>query len=129
MISELSGENCGLLRQNGGAPVLVAYLNQNAYSRQLKALIELSDYFTDKLKIYVTRDVGLRASAGTKITGTPTYLLLRNDLEQDRLLGEADAKRLKKFVSLHLSQSPGAASPAAGRNARPPDSQGAPGAR
>lgn len=106
MISELSSKNCGDLRHTSGGPVLVAYLNQTAYSRQLKALIELSDTFNDLLKIYVTRDTSLKASVGVAdINGTPTFLLLQNDSERDRLLGESDAKRLKNFVELNLASS------------------------
>jgi len=103
MISELSRENCWSLSQNSDDVVLVAYLSRTASSRQLKALIELSDEFSDLLRIYVTRDAGLKVSGnGANITGTPTYLLVRNNREQNRLLGEADAQRLKKFVAVYL---------------------------
>jgi len=103
MISELSRENCWSLSHDSDDVVLVAYLSRTASSRQLKALIELSDEFSDLLRIYVTRDAGLKVSGnGAQITGTPTYLLVCNDREQNRLLGEADAQRLKKFVAVYL---------------------------
>jgi|GEM_PF-1166994 len=103
MISELNRENCWSLSLNSDDAVLVAYLSRTASSRQLKALIELSDEFSDLLRIYVTRDAGLKVSGnGAHITGTPTYLLVRNDHEQNRLLGEADVQSLKKFVASYL---------------------------
>ena len=106
MITELSRENCWSLRQNESSPVLVACLNQTTYRRQLKALIELSEAFNEGLKIYITRDATLNVFINVAdITGTPTYILLWNGVEQGRLLGEADAERLKNFVGLHLEAS------------------------
>jgi hypothetical protein len=103
MISELNSENCWSIAHNSDDVALVAYLSRTASSRELKSLIELSDEFSDLLRIYVTRDAGLKVSGnGANITGTPTYLLVRNDREQNRLLGEADAQQLKKFVQLYL---------------------------
>ncbi len=105
MITELSREHCWSLRQQDSGPVLVAYLNQTTYSRQLKALIELSDACRDDVRIYVTRDTGLKViSSAADITGTPTYILVCNGAEQDRLLGESDALRLHNFVSRHLGK-------------------------
>jgi hypothetical protein len=102
MIRELGSADCGMLGHNSG-PALIAYLNHTAYSRQLKTLIEIADAFSDLLKIYVARDIALKALAGAvDIKGTPTYLLIDNDLEQGRLLGEADAKRLAEFIRNNL---------------------------
>jgi hypothetical protein len=103
MIIELNRENCWSIAHDSDDAVLVAYLSRTASSRELKALIELSEEFSDLLTIYVTRDMALKVSGnGEHITGTPTYLLVCNDLEENRLLGEADVQRLKKFVSLYL---------------------------
>lgn len=106
MITELNRENCWSLADNSDGSVLVAYLGRTTSSRQLKALIELSEEFRDVLRIYVTRDTALKVPGNSAdITGTPTYLLVAHDREQNRLLGEADAQRLKKFVALHLEES------------------------
>ncbi len=108
MIIELSREHCWSLRQHDRCPALVAYLNKITYSRQLKSLIELSEAFSDDLKIYVTRDTSLKViSSGSAIQGTPTYILVINGAEQDRLLGESDALRLKHFVGPHIEQATG----------------------
>ena len=102
MIRELVRADCGILGHNSGT-ALIAYLNHTAYSRQLKTLIEIADAFSDLLKIYVARDIALKASVNAAdITGTPTYLLLQDDLEQGRMLGEADAKRLTEFIRRNL---------------------------
>jgi hypothetical protein len=102
MISELNSENCWSFAHQKDESVLVAYLSHTASSLQLKTLIELSGEFVDVLSIYVTRDMSLQVigNAG-EITGTPTYLLIRNQKEQNRLLGEADVHQLKKFVGMN----------------------------
>ena len=106
MISELNRENCWSLAHHKNESVLVAYLCRTAASCQLKALIELSEEFGDVLRIYVTYDTALQVFGNAAgITGTPTYLLICNEKEQSRLLGEADAQRLKKFVAVHLEGS------------------------
>lgn len=106
MIDELSPEHCWSLRQHDHCPVLIAYLNQTTYSRQLKALIELSEVFRDELKIYVTRDTRLKvAGDSADITGTPTYILVQDGAERDRMLGESDAERLKNFVGIRFDLS------------------------
>lgn len=106
MISELNRENCWSLAHNNDGSALIAYLSRTTSSRQLKALIELSEEFSDVLRIYVTRDTALKVTGNTAdITGTPTYVLVRNDKEQNRLLGEADAQRLKNFVAVYLEGS------------------------
>lgn len=103
MISELKNENCWSLASNSNDAVLVAYLSRAASGIQLKALIELSDKISGSLRMYFTCDKALRVSAnGARITGTPTYLLIHNGRELSRLLGEADAQRLKDFVALYL---------------------------
>jgi len=114
MISELSREHCWALRQHDRCPALVAYLNKITYSSQLKSLIELSEACRDALRIYVTRDITLKViSGGAEIQGTPTYLLVLNGAEQDRLLGESDALRLKHFAAPYIEK-------AEGRNSLPP---------
>jgi hypothetical protein len=106
MITELNCENCWSLAHHKDESVLVAYLSRTASSKQLKALIELSGESGDVLRIYVTHDLALQVSSNAaEITGTPTYLLIRNAKEQRRLLGEADAQRLKKFVAEHIEGS------------------------
>lgn len=106
MISELNRDNCWSLSYENDGSMLVAYLSRTASSRQLKALIELSEEYGDVLRIYVTRDTALKVPGNTAdITGTPTYLLVSNDKEQNRLLGEADTQRLKKFVAVYLGES------------------------
>jgi len=99
MIIEIGVDNCEKLSQKFGA-VLVAYLSYNgAYKNQLKNLIEVSELFGDSLKIYVTRELSLKAAGnGPGIAGTPTFLLLMDGVEASRLLGEADRGRLVKFI-------------------------------
>jgi hypothetical protein len=99
MIIEIGVDNCEKLRQKAGA-VLVAYLNYNGtYKKQLKTLIEVSEIFSDSLKIYVTREMSLKTGANAPaIAGTPTFMLLMDGEEESRLLGEADTGRLIKFI-------------------------------
>ena len=83
---------------------LVACLNRmSAYIEQLKALIELSSRFAGVLTIYIIADGSLKKlkigdSCEARILGTPTFLLLHNGSEQARLLGEANAEKLTRFL-------------------------------
>jgi hypothetical protein len=99
MIIEIGVENGERLSQKSGA-VLVAYLSYNGtYKKQLKTLIEVSEIFSDSLKIYVTRETSLKAAGNAPaIAGTPTFLLLMDGSEESRILGEADKDRLIKFI-------------------------------
>jgi hypothetical protein len=99
MIIEIGVDNSEKLSQKSGA-VLVAYLNYNGtYKKQLKTLIEVSEIFSDSLKIYVTRETSLKAGGNVPaIAGTPTFMLLMDGEEESRLLGEADTGRLIKFI-------------------------------
>ncbi len=105
MIIEIGVDNCEQLSQKAGA-VLVAYLNYNGtYKKQLKTLIEVSELFSDSLKIYVTREMSLKAGGNPPaIAGTPTFMLLRDGEEESRLLGETDKGRLIKFIQNNLPE-------------------------
>jgi hypothetical protein len=105
MIIEIGVDNCEKLSQKAGA-VLVAYLNYNGtYKKQLTTLIEVSEIFSDSLKIYVTRETSLKAGGNPPaIAGTPTFMLLRDGEEESRLLGEADKGRLIKFIQNNLPE-------------------------
>ena len=105
MIIEIGVDNCEKLSQKAGA-VLVAYLNYNGtYKKQLKILIEVSEMFSDSLKIYVTRETSLKAGGNAPaIAGTPTFMLLMDGEEESRLLGEADKGRLIKFIQNNLPE-------------------------
>jgi hypothetical protein len=106
MIVEIGEDNCEKLSQKSGA-VLVAYLSYNGtYKKQLKTLIEVSELFSEVLKIYVTREMSFTAGGGAApaIAGTPTFMLLMDGEEEARLLGETDKGRLIKFIQHNVPE-------------------------
>ena len=83
---------------------LVAFLTHtNAYIKQLKILIDISNRFAETLTIFIISTEPLEnlkagSANAVDVFGTPTFLLLLDGKEQARFLGEADSEKLKEFL-------------------------------
>jgi len=81
-------------------PVLVAWLRRGADGADQEELLrELSRDFSG-LKVCVADENTIATfRGGMRVLGTPTYMLLMNGHECDRMLGKTDRDTLRGFVA------------------------------
>jgi hypothetical protein len=86
-------------------PVLLACLHPDAdISSQVKLLEQVSKLFGEQVKVCMLCEAFTGAFGQTYgIEGTPTYLLLKQNTEIDRILGQVDVNTLTAYLSRTLS--------------------------
>ena len=82
------------------APVLLACIHPNAATAsQLEMLEDVSKAFGQRLKVCVLcEELSACRENRYGIEGTPTYLMISRSRVIDRLLGQVDLTRLKRFI-------------------------------
>jgi len=91
-----------LLRET--CPVLLACVYPGeSWKDLIHTLDELSERYDRSLKVCVLHQNSIKAFCETYgIDGTPTFLIMKEGREQDRLLGEVDRSALESFVMSNI---------------------------
>ncbi|MDD4241319.1 MAG: thioredoxin family protein [Smithellaceae bacterium] len=89
-------------------PLLIICLAQDdGFSRQLAVLREIAEKYEKVIKVgLLAQDSVEICKKKLKIIGTPTFLLMKEGREIDRILGVTDKEALTHLIERHLSRSP-----------------------
>jgi len=103
VIISVDSSNLQDLFMTQGAALVAFLTHTNAYIKQLKILIDISNRFAETLTIFIISTEPLEnlkagSANAVDVFGTPTFLLLLDGKEQARFLGEADSEKLKEFL-------------------------------
>jgi hypothetical protein len=99
MLCQIDAANFQTEVLGANKPVLVAWLRNEAdFSEQKEDLKDLSEDLT-AIKVYLAGEEGGEfVKKQLRILGTPTYLILEQGKERDRMLGKTDKEALRNFV-------------------------------
>ena len=89
-------------------PLLIICLAQDdGFSRQLTVLQDIARRYEKEIKVGLLAHDSLEiCKKKLQIVGTPTFLLMKEGREIDRILGVSDKETLTHLIDRHLSDGP-----------------------
>ena len=98
-------ENYEDLVMSGKVPFLLLCMPHNkAFSKQLEVIEAIAEKYQDALKVGVLAEESIELfKKNLSIIGSPTFLLLAEGKEENRILGIIDEKSLIDIIDKYLS--------------------------